>query len=176
MLPELATIVASRLALKACAAVGKRVRARGRVLVFGDGTIVIGDDVDLDGRAAPIELRAHAGSTIVLGAGVRVEGGVSIEAKSRVEVGRRTVLHGFCKVLDNHYHPLSGDRHCGAPPSNPVLIGDDCDIGWRAIILPGARLGAGARALPGVVISRRVPEGAVIGGSPPLLLNGVEIR
>jgi acetyltransferase-like isoleucine patch superfamily enzyme len=112
----------------------------------------------------------------VLGAGVRVEGGVSIEAKARVEVGRRTVLHGFCKVLDNHFHPLFGDRHRGAPPSNPVFIGDDCDIGWRAIILPGARLGTGARALPGVVVSRTVPEGAVIGGSPPLLLKCVETR
>jgi acetyltransferase-like isoleucine patch superfamily enzyme len=144
------------------------------VHVIGNGTIVIGDEVNLDGRAAPIELRAHTGSTIVLGAGVRVEGGVSIEAKLRVEVGRRTVLHGFCKVLDNHFHPLSGDRHCGAPPSNPVIIGDDCDIGWRAVILPGARLGAGACALPGVVVSRKVPAGAVIGGSPPVLLTGVE--
>ena len=79
MLLELAAIVAPRFALKACAAGGRRVRARGRVLVIGSGTIVIGDEVSLDGRAAPIELRAHRGSTIVLGAGVRLEGGVSID-------------------------------------------------------------------------------------------------
>lgn len=174
MLLELATTLTSQIALRARATIGERVRIRGRVRITGGGAIVIGDDVDLDGRWAPIELHAQPGATIVLGARVRVEGGVSIEAKSKVEVGDRTVLRGFCKVLDNHFHPLSGDRHRGAPPSNPVVIGSDCDVGWRALILPGGRLGDGARALSGVVISRKVPAGAVIGGSPPVLIKSVE--
>jgi UDP-3-O-[3-hydroxymyristoyl] glucosamine N-acyltransferase len=173
MLLEIATTLTSHMALRARAMLGERVGIRGRIRVTGGGTIVIGDDVALDGRWAPIELHARPGGTIVLGAGVRVDGGVSIEAKSRVEVGDRTVLRGFCKVLDNHFHPLSGDRHRGAPPSNPVLIGSDCDIGWRALILPGARLGPGARALAGVVVSRKVPAGGIIGGSPPVLLKSV---
>lgn len=166
--------VASHIALRSRATLGDRVNIRGRIRITGGGTLVIGDDVELDGRQAPIELHAQPGGTIVLGAGVRIDGGVSIEAKSRVEVGDRTVLRGFCKVLDNHFHPLSGDRHRGAPPSNPVIIGSDCDIGWRALILPGARFGPGARALSGVVVSRKVPAGAVIGGSPPVLLKAVE--
>jgi acetyltransferase-like isoleucine patch superfamily enzyme len=176
MLLELAATLTSQIALRSRAKVGERVKIRGRIRVAGEGDIVIGDDVELDGRWAPIELHAQPGATIVLGAGVRVHGGVSIEAKSRVEVGDRTVLRGFCKVLDNHFHPLSGDRHRGAPPSNPVVIGSDCDIGWRALILPGGRLGPGARALAGVVVSRRVPPGAVIGGSPPVLFKAAETR
>ena len=176
MFSELAATLASRLALRARAVVGERVKTRGRIRVLGGGTIVVGDDVELDGRRAPIELHADIGGTIVLGARVRVEGGVSIEAKSRVEVGPGTVLHGFCKVLDNHFHHVSGDRHRGAPASNPVVIGDGCDIGWRAIIMPGARLGGGARALPGVIVSRKVPAGAVIGGSPPVILRPERTR
>jgi acetyltransferase-like isoleucine patch superfamily enzyme len=170
---ELATTLASRITLRARTTLGERVKVRGRVRVTGGGTVVVGDDVEFDGRWAPIELHAQPGGTIVLGVGVRIDGGVSIESKSRVEVGDRTVLRGFCKVLDNHFHPLSGDRHRGAPPSNPVLIGSDCDIGWRALILPGGRLGPGARALAGVVVSRKVPAGGVIGGSPPVLLKDV---
>jgi acetyltransferase-like isoleucine patch superfamily enzyme len=173
MLFELAMTLTSQIALRSRATLGERVTIRGRIRLTGGGSVVVGDDVELDGRWAPIELHAQPGGTIVLGAGVRVHGGVSIEAKSRVEVGDRTVLGGFCKVLDNHFHPLSGDRHRGAPPSNPVIIGSDCDIGWRALILPGARLGTGARALAGVVVSRKVPAGGVIGGSPPVLLKAV---
>ena len=176
MLIGLATTLASQIALRSRAKVGERVLIRGRIRATGGGEIVIGDDVLLDARSAPIELHARPGGIIVLGRAVRVYGGVSIEAKSSVEVGERTVLRGFCKVLDNHFHPLSGDRHRGAPPSNPVVIGDDCDVGWRALILPGARLGNGARALAGVVVSRKVPSGAVIGGSPPVLLKSTEIR
>jgi acetyltransferase-like isoleucine patch superfamily enzyme len=176
MLFDLATTLTSQIALRSRATLGERVKIRGRIRAAGGGEILVGDDVELDGRCAPIELHARPGGTIVLGRGVRVDGGVSIEAKSRIEVGDRTVLRGFCKVLDNHFHPLSGDRHRGAPPSNPVVIGSDCDIGWRALILPGARLGNGARALAGVVVSRRVPPGATIGGSPPVLFKSTETR
>ena len=172
---ELATTLTSQITLRSRATLGERVKIRGRIRVAGGGEIVVGDDAELDGRSAPIELHVQPGGTIMLGAGVKVAGGVSIEAKSRVEIGDRTVLRGFCKVLDNHFHPLSGDRHRGAPPSNPVIIGTDCDIGWRALILPGARLGPGARALAGVVVSRRVPAGAVIGGSPPVLFKSTGI-
>jgi acetyltransferase-like isoleucine patch superfamily enzyme len=168
---ELAMTLRSQLSLRSRATVGERLRLRGCIRATGAGAIVIGDDVELDGRWAPIELHAQPGGTIVIGAGVHIDGGVSIEAKSRIEVGDRTVLRGFCKLLDNHFHPLSGDRHRGAPPSNPVIIGTDCDIGWRAVILPGGRLGAGARALAGVVVGRRVPAGAIIGGSPPVILK-----
>jgi acetyltransferase-like isoleucine patch superfamily enzyme len=175
MLFDLATTLTSQIALRSRAILGERVKIRGRIRAAGGGEILVGDDVELDGRCAPIELHARPGGTIVLGRGVRVDGGVSIEAKSRVEVGERTVLRGFCKVLDNHFHPLSGDRHRGAPPSNPVFIGSDCDIGWRALILPGARLGDGVRALAGVVVSRKVPPGAVIGGSPPVLFKSTEM-
>jgi len=174
MLIDLASALTSQIALRARAKLGERVKIRGRIRITGGGNVEIGDDVELDGRWAPIELHAQPGGTIVIGAGVRVEGGVSIEAKSRVEVGDRTVLRGFCKVLDNHFHPLSGNRHRGAPPSNPVIIGSDCDVGWRALILPGGRLGPGARALAAVVISRKVPPAAIIGGSPPVLLKSTE--
>ena len=172
---ELANTIASQINLRSRAHLGDRVKIRGRIRIVGEGAITIGDDSELDARCAPIELHADLGSTILIGKGVRVAGGVSIEAKSRVEVGDRSVLRGFCKVLDNHFHPLSGDRHRGAPPSNPVVIGSDCDIGWRALILPGARLGPGAKALAGVVVSRKVPAGGIIGGYPPALLKMTEM-
>ena len=171
---ELANSLFSQINLRSRATLGDRVRIRGRIRIVGGGAIAIGDDTELDARCAPIELHADLGSTILIGRGVRIDGGVSIEAKSRVEIGDRTVLRGFCKVLDNHFHPLSGNRHRGAPPSNPVEIGSDCDIGWRAVVLPGARLGPGAKALAGVVVSRKVPAGAVIAGSPPSLVKTTE--
>jgi acetyltransferase-like isoleucine patch superfamily enzyme len=156
---------------KRCASIGKNVRVLGHVHVHGDGDLFIGDDVELDGRTAAIELHCQERGVIVLGQGVKVQSGVSIEALLRIEVGDGTVLCGYSKVLDNNFHPLSGDRHETRPPSIPVAIGKNCVVGWRAILLPGAQLGDGTRLCPSVVVSRRVPGGVTVAGSPPRLLQ-----
>ena len=83
-----------------------------------------------------------------------------------VTLERGCVLHAFSKVLDNHFHPVSGNRH-ERPQSTSVVIGEEAVIGERAIVLPGARLEAGVQLEAGVVIARRVPRGTVLAGYPP---------
>ncbi len=153
-----------------CASVGAAPVVLGRVWIHGRGRIELGDRVVLDGRRAPIELHAQPGAVLRLGDDVRLEGGVSVEALESVRVERGAVLRQFCKVLDNHFHPVSGDRH-ERPSSEPVVIGEDAEVGERAIVLPGARLEAKVRLLPGVVIGRRVPAGTVLQGFPPRALR-----
>ena len=107
------------------------------------------------------------GGVIEIGDRVRIEGGASIEAAERVEIGDEAVLHGFCKVIDNNFHHIAdNDRHA-RPPSQPVVIGPRVEIGFRSIVLPGARLGADVRLLDDTVVSRRVPDGVVLDGNPP---------
>lgn len=47
-----------------------------------------------------------------------------------------------------------------------VIIGDDCWIGCRAIILPGVNIGKGAVIGVGAVVSKDVPDFAVVVGNP----------
>lgn len=153
------------------ASFGLNVRVLGRVYLHGTGQLHVGDDVELDGRAAAIELHCQEDGVIVLGRGVRIAGGVSIEALLRIEIGDETRIGGFAKILDNNFHPLSGDRHETRPPSLPVTVGKNCSIGWRAILLPGAQVGDRTELCPGVVVSRRIPADARIAGSPPRLVR-----
>ncbi len=148
---------------------GRGARVAGRVVAHGGGRIVVGSDAILDARVAPIELHARPGAEIVIGPGTLIEGGVSIEALARVEIGPNARLRGFSKILDSQFHPLTGSRHSTPPPPVPILIGAGCEVGWRAILLPGARLLRGSRVLAMTTVSREVPENAVIGGSPPII-------
>jgi acetyltransferase-like isoleucine patch superfamily enzyme len=142
---------------------GCGVQVHGRVLVPGPGVVRIGDRVRLDGRR-PIELHAHEGGAIVLEDDVVVEGGVSIEATVGVRIGARARLGSFCKIIDNHFHRVTGSR-TDRPAGIPVAIGDDAIVGPRAVILPGASMGAGACLGPVSVLSFWLPAGAAFPGA-----------
>jgi acetyltransferase-like isoleucine patch superfamily enzyme len=161
----------ARRKLRRCARIGRSPAVRGRVYVLGPGSVQLGDGVILDAAWAPIELKTfEPGSEIVLGDGVRVESGASIEAVASVRIGAGARLGTFSKVMDNHFHPLSGDRHA-RPSSEAVEVGDNARIGDRAVLLAGARIGAGGVVRAGAVVGRRlpVPAGGVASGSPATL-------
>jgi acetyltransferase-like isoleucine patch superfamily enzyme len=127
----------------------------------------IGARARLDGGTVPIELHAAPGAEIVIGDDVVIEGGVSIEAQRSVTVGDGCHLGAFAKIMDNHFHPLRGDRH-QRPVSDPVVIEAGASLGRRAIVLPGARVRAGAAVRPATVVRappRAARAGATAGGS-----------
>jgi maltose O-acetyltransferase len=120
--------------------------------------------VRLDGRRCPIELHAHEGGAIVIEDDVVVEGGVSIEATVGVRIGARARIGSFCKIIDNHFHRVTGSR-TDRPAGIPVEIGADAIVGPRAVILPGASMGAGAWLGPVSVLSFWLPAGAAFPGA-----------
>ncbi len=160
------TEMRTRAALRRCVSVGAHPVVHGRIWIHGGGTVRIGDRVVLDASRAPIELHVGRCATLVIGDDVRIYGGTSIEAMESVTLERGCVLRAFSKVLDNHFHPVSGNRH-ERPHSTAVVIGEGAVIGERAIVLPGARLEAQVQLEAGVVIARRVPRGTTLAGYPP---------
>jgi acetyltransferase-like isoleucine patch superfamily enzyme len=143
------------LCLRGRGRIGAGTEVHGRVYVHGEGRIELGERVILDGRACPIELHASEGALIVIGDDVVIDAGASIEARERVQIGRGCRLGRFCKILDNDFHPLRGDRH-EAPSSKPVTIEDEVVVGAMAVLLPGAYVERGVTIGPSKVITRRV--------------------
>lgn len=156
----------TRLKLWRVARVGAGVRVLGRVHIHGGGRITLGDGVTLDGRALPVELHAEPGAELTVGDGVTFEPGASVEAQQRVDIGPGCRLGRLSKVIDNHFHPVSGNRH-HRPTSKPVVLEANVTLGPHAIVLPGAHLEANVTLGPGVVVSRRVKAGLSLVGAPP---------
>lgn len=59
----------------------------------------------------------------------------------------------------------------GFSPSEPVIIGNDVWVGTRAIILPGVTISKGAIIGAGAVVTKDVPEYAIVGGNPARLIK-----
>jgi carbonic anhydrase/acetyltransferase-like protein (isoleucine patch superfamily) len=154
--------------LRLRAEVGAGVQVAGRVWLPGRGRVTIGARARLSGPCAPVELRAEAIAELVVEDDVVIEEGCSIEATQLVRIGARTRMGAFCKILDNHLHDPAGDFF-HRPPGRPVVIEEDCIIGPRAILLPGAHVGRGSRVGPGTVVSRRIPPHSCFAGVPPTL-------
>lgn len=76
-------------------------------------------------------------------------------------------------VTDNHEF-LSTEvlmTQQGHQPIDPVKIGDDVWIGSKAIILPGVCIGSGVIIGAGSVVTKDVPDWAVVGGNPARIIR-----
>jgi acetyltransferase-like isoleucine patch superfamily enzyme len=152
--------------LRRRAQVGEGLRVEGRVFVRGDGTVRIGRRVVLDASVAPIDLCAtHPGSEIVIGDDVVIESGASLEAERSIRVGDRTRLERFCRLMDSHFHPVTGDRNRRPPPMS-LVVEHDVEVGASAILVAGAYLEAHVVVCPGTVVTRRVRAHAMVRGVP----------
>ena len=59
----------------------------------------------------------------------------------------------------------------GSLPKQKVIIGDDVWIGTRVIILPGVRVGTGSIIGAGAVVTKDVPDYAIVGGVPAKIIK-----
>lgn len=101
-------------------------------------------------------------------------------------IGRYSVLHGpvhigsnvmmgpNCTIYtQNHaYEDVSIPMNQqGFSKERPVVIGDDVWIGGQVIILPGVKVGNHSVIGAGSVVTKDVPEYAVVGGNPAKVLK-----
>lgn len=56
----------------------------------------------------------------------------------------------------------------------PVIIEDDCFIGFHSIILMGVRIGKGSIIGAGSVVTKDVPPGMVVAGNPARIICSVK--
>ena len=55
--------------------------------------------------------------------------------------------------------------------ASPVVLGHDVWVGHGAVVLPGVRIGTGAAVGAGAIVTRDVPEFAVVAGNPARVLR-----
>lgn len=124
------------------------------------------------GKSVNIEKGASFPSSVELGdfSGI----GIRAQISGKVIIGKNVMMGpDVCIYVRNHAFdridiPMNLQ---GFAPENPVVIEDDVWIGARVIILPGIRIGTGAVIGAGAVVTKDVPDYAVVGGNPARILK-----
>jgi maltose O-acetyltransferase len=86
-----------------------------------------------------------------------------------VRVGEYAMTGPNCVFLKDNHSFADVDRPIGIQGSGPVTvpeIGDWAWLGERVIVLPGVRIGRGAIAGAGSVVTRDVPDYDIVAGNP----------
>lgn len=116
--------------------------------VFLHGTLTLGDDVSINARAS-----LDGGSAgLSAGAGTRIATGVCIYAFD----------HGHAADRPIREQPVK---------SKGIVIGEDVWVGAQAGITDGVRIADHAVIAMGAVVTRDVPEYAIVGGVPAQIIG-----
>lgn len=100
--------------------------------------------------------------------------GINCYVRGPLEIGS-DVMMGPDVMIFHADHAMSRKdipmRLQGDTVSKPVIIGDDVWIGARVIILKGVHIGRGAVIAAGAVVTKNIPEFAIVGGVPARVLK-----
>jgi maltose O-acetyltransferase len=135
--------------------VGRGVSVQGPLYIDAQGRLEVGNRVSFVGNVLPTSLVVHLGAILEIGDESVFNYGVSLEAHSRITIGRRCMFGSFVRIGDQ-----DGVRAGG------VLIGDDVWLAHGAIVGPGVTIGAGSVIAAGSVVTKDVPPLTMALGNP----------
>ncbi|MCC6165856.1 MAG: acetyltransferase [Caldilineaceae bacterium] len=108
--------------------------------------------------------RAYVAGGATLGRGTLVCAGAVVGTGARV--GVNVILNTGCSV--DHHSQIGDHAHIapGVRLGGEVHVGAGTLVGIGAVVLPGRTIGAGCVVGAGALVTRDVPDGAVVMGSP----------
>jgi acetyltransferase-like isoleucine patch superfamily enzyme/acyl carrier protein len=151
-------------------AIGEGLVVRGPLSIRNRGELLIGDSVVLESEPVRSHLVTGPGARIRIGNGVRIGHAAAISCASRVEIGDDVAIGDYVMIMDSDFH-VAGDADATATPV-PVVIEPGAVLGHRVVVLPGARIGAGATVRSGSVVSGVIAPGSTVAGNPALPVGG----
>lgn len=110
--------------------------------------------------------RLSVGDRSQLGSNARLNGDITIghDVLMGPDVIMMATSHEFASVDI----PINQQ---GARPEKPIVIGNDCWIGTRVIILPGVSLGDKCIVAANAVVTHSFPDKCILGGVPAKVLK-----
>jgi acetyltransferase-like isoleucine patch superfamily enzyme len=96
----------------------------------------------------------------------------TIFASYSVVIGADCLIAPFCYLVDADHGIAAGSRiNTQDMTARPVVVGDDVWLGARVTVVSGVRIGTGAVAGAGSVITADVPAGAIVAGAPARIVG-----
>lgn len=129
---------------------------------------------DYCGKNVNIERKADFGKGTGIKIGDNSGLGVNCSVRGPLDLGANIMMGPDVTILTSIHNTVRTDipmNQQGFLPNQKVTIGDDVWIGTRAIILPGVSVGKGAIIGAGAVVTKDVPEYAVVAGVPAKVIK-----
>ncbi len=93
---------------------------------------------------------------------------------ARVDIGDHCMIAPGVHIY-TATHPLTAaERNSGVEYAKPVKIGHNCWIGGRSVINPGVTIGDNVVIASGAVVTKDVPDNAVVAGVPAVIIRMIE--
>ncbi len=146
----------------------------------------IGEDCVIDGTLTVLHGKMEIGDRVVINDSTR------IICSDHITIGNDVLISWGCNIVDSNMHSLNSkerlkdtqnarqeiENHTigqnvdySAIQSAPITIKDKAWIGFHSIILKGVTIGEGAIVGAGSVVTKDVPDYAVVGGNPAKILK-----
>lgn len=100
--------------------------------------------------------------------------GVNCTCGGELTVGNDVMMGPECVIISRNHEFSNTDipmRLQGYRQEQPCVIGNDVWIGRRVMIMPGVTIGNGVVIAAGAVVTKDVPDFAVIGGVPAKIIK-----
>ncbi|WP_407315690.1 acyltransferase [Pseudomonas sp. nanlin1] len=157
--------------------IGRRATLKKVLLDAGTGLITVGDGVWANDG---VELSASR--KIVLGPGTTLQRNVTINGDVVVGAGCLFGPNVFVSSSSHVHDQYPGitireqERRISrddflALYDKPIIIGDDVWLGVNSVLMPGISVGSHAIIGANAVVTRSVPQGAIVAGSPAKLIK-----
>lgn len=147
------------------ASIGEGVVIEQGVLIFHPENISLSDSVYVGHQTI---LKGYYKNKMTVGAGTWIGQQCFLHSAGGITIGKQVGIGPGVKILTS--------THAETAPPAPIMqgqlqfaqvvIGDGCDIGVGATILPGVTLGEGVQVGAGAVVTKDAPAGSVIAGVP----------
>lgn len=124
------------------------------------------------GKDVNIEKKSRFSHQTILGDRSGI--GIGSHLYGPVKVGNDVMMGPECWIYtQNHATKNTDVSMCfqGFYPVQPVEIGNDVWIGGRVTILPGVKIGNGVIVGAGAVVTKDVPDFAVVAGNPAKIVK-----
>lgn len=126
------------------------------------------------GVKASKNVHFYPGFTVRNPKGLIIEDGVNIGPKCLLDARRGLTIHkcaviAYEAIIWSLNHDYNDIDFCGK--GAPTEIGEYAWICSRSIILPGIKVGKGAVVASGAVVTKDVPDFAIVGGIPAKVIG-----
>ena len=111
---------------------------------------------------------------IIIGDGTWIGKRCSIAAINKVEIGNHVLFAGQVHITDHSHGYEDVSRPIGPQPlisKGPVIIEDDCWLGFSCEILSGVHIGKHSIVAARAVVTKDVPSYSIVAGNPARLVK-----